>query len=430
MALFFIILRLGVFSALLLLILSSVQKDRRHIFIAGAFAAVLGAVLAVVAFPVSGPKQGLLAAFLVWSHLLLLYLSMPVPKGYFPYIAVFFMLSPAWFHACLTVLDSAALTGASAYGAAAAGLLLSLGTAAYGSRPVSKMDLSRFIDNRSVYVILAAIWLVWSGAGGQDSGRLVALIQQTIASFLSSFIPFMRETLLFPEAGSILSPAEGPFEFLSSERMAMAVTAVLIFLPPVSAFVRLLLSREPDVGNVDKKAVRRKLISIHRDELLRRGTPLLVSFLVGVISLHAVNLEARPSYDPEPVPVIAVGDIVTIPLKDVTGDISDGKLRKYSISYGKDTLRFMVIMRPDGEIAAALDACEVCPPRGYIQRGGHVICTYCNTPIAVSSIGSPGGCNPIPLVYETRGDALLIKKSEIITAYRREAGKETGSVLR
>jgi uncharacterized membrane protein len=121
--------------------------------------------------------------------------------------------------------------------------------------------------------------------------------------------------------------------------------------------------------------------------------------------------------------------MLEIPLIDKFGDISDGKMRKYAIARNGESYRFIVMMKPDGEVVAVLDACKICPPRGYVQRADHVVCKYCNTPMPTQSLGQPGGCNPIPVKYQVQGDVVLIRKSEILKAFE-EAGKETGSVLR
>ena len=143
--------------------------------------------------------------------------------------------------------------------------------------------------------------------------------------------------------------------------------------------------------------------------------------------LHSANLAIRPTFEPEPIPVVADGDAITLPLADKFGDISDGKMRKYSFRHNEEIYRFIVMMRPDGEVIAVLDACEICPPVGYVQRGEHVICKYCNTPIPLGSLGQPGGCNPIPVRYKTEDNTITVSKREIINAYKKETGKKIGS---
>jgi uncharacterized membrane protein len=205
----------------------------------------------------------------------------------------------------------------------------------------------------------------------------------------------------------------------------MAVTALLLFIPPVYVFIRLLRSPEPVTDSIVVKAEKRKVMSIYIAELIKKGTPLLLSLLVSIVLLHAANLAMNPLFDPEPIPVIADGDEITILLKDNFGDISDGRIRKYSIRNKGNVYRFLVLMRPDNEVVAALDACEICPPTGYVQRGEHVICKYCSTPLPLQSIGQPGGCNPIPVKSRREGDTLVLNKTEIVDTHDKWLG--TGS---
>ena len=56
----------------------------------------------------------------------------------------------------------------------------------------------------------------------------------------------------------------------------------------------------------------------------------------------------------------------------------------------------------------ALDACSICGVAGYHQKGDQIICNKCNSVINVNTIGFTGGCNPIPLVYENKGNGELV----------------------
>jgi uncharacterized membrane protein len=203
----------------------------------------------------------------------------------------------------------------------------------------------------------------------------------------------------------------------------MAVTALILFIPPVYVFIRLLITPEPSTDDIEVKAERRKVLAIYTDELIKKGTPLLIALLVIIVLLHSANLAMSPMFDPEPIPLVADEDMLTIPLKGKYGDITDGRIRKFSIRQQGRAYRFIVISRPDGEVVAALDACEICPDYGYVQRGEHVICKYCSTPIPLLSLGQPGGCNPIPLKYKLEGDDLVISKNEIVKTHNNWIGE-------
>jgi len=119
---------------------------------------------------------------------------------------------------------------------------------------------------------------------------------------------------------------------------------------------------------------------------------------------------------------VADGEDIAIPLKDSLGDISDGRIRKYSFRHMGRVYRLLVLQRPDSRVVAALDACEICPPTGYVQRGEHVVCKYCSTPLPLQSIGQPGGCNPIPVNSRRDGNTLVMNRSEIVDTHDKWLG--------
>jgi len=197
---------------------------------------------------------------------------------------------------------------------------------------------------------------------------------------------------------------------------------VILFLPPIYVFLMFMFTPEPSTEGIDKKAEQRKAISLYIDELIRKGTPVVIALFVLIVLLHSANLRLNPAYDPEPQPVIVTGDRIEIPLKGRYGDISDGRVRKYSFDYQGETYRFLVMMRPDGRIITALDACDICPPEGYVQRGGYLVCKYCGTPIPLQSLGESGGCNPIPLEARIEGDRLIISAGHVVETFKRWVG--------
>jgi uncharacterized membrane protein len=55
-----------------------------------------------------------------------------------------------------------------------------------------------------------------------------------------------------------------------------------------------------------------------------------------------------------------------------------------------------------------LDACVVCGAHGYVERKGRLVCLACAADINPATIGTGGGCNPIPLRYRDDGGDLVI----------------------
>jgi uncharacterized membrane protein len=76
-------------------------------------------------------------------------------------------------------------------------------------------------------------------------------------------------------------------------------------------------------------------------------------------------------------------------------------------------LRFMVVHQTDGGYVTALDACQICGRVGYRQEGQNVICRNCGASIYIPSIGSAGGCNPIPVKSTVAGGEVIVDLSAL-----------------
>jgi len=110
-------------------------------------------------------------------------------------------------------------------------------------------------------------------------------------------------------------------------------------------------------------------------------------------------------------PIAAVGDKVRVPLSEV----QDGNLHLFTVNIGGQSLRFMVIKKPNGW-GTALDACRICGPEGYRQDGQNVVCRHCGSAIYVPSIGEVGGCNPVGVPSRIEGGDLVMDVSALTQA--------------
>ena len=134
--------------------------------------------------------------------------------------------------------------------------------------------------------------------------------------------------------------------------------------------------------------------------------------LVVILVLTADFIYARAnSAPPSARAVAAVGNEVRIPISEV----QDGSLHLYTVSAGTQSLRFLIIKKPNG-YGTALDACRICGAEGYRQDGQNVICRHCGSAIYVPSVGDHGGCNPIGVPSHADGGDLLIDISALTQA--------------
>jgi high-affinity iron transporter len=109
--------------------------------------------------------------------------------------------------------------------------------------------------------------------------------------------------------------------------------------------------------------------------------------------------------------VAAVGSEVRIPVNEV----QDGKMHLFTIGAGAQSLRFMIIKKPNG-YGTALDACRICGAEGYRQDGQNVVCRHCGSAIYVPTIGEAGGCNPIGVPSHIDGSDLVLDISSLLEA--------------
>jgi uncharacterized membrane protein len=126
--------------------------------------------------------------------------------------------------------------------------------------------------------------------------------------------------------------------------------------------------------------------------------------LVVILVLTADFIYTRAnSAPPTARAVVAVGNEVRIPISEV----QDGTLHLYTVNAGNQSLRFLIIKKPNG-YGTALDACRICGAEGYRQDGQNVICRHCGSAIYVPSVGDHGGCNPISVPSHVEGSELTI----------------------
>ena len=134
--------------------------------------------------------------------------------------------------------------------------------------------------------------------------------------------------------------------------------------------------------------------------------------LLVILTLTADFIYAQVnSAPPQARPVEAVNGIVRIPVAEV----QDGNLHLFTLNANGQSVRFMVIKKPNG-YGTALDACLICGAEGYRQDGQNVICRHCASAIYIPSIGQKGGCNPIGFASQVNGTDVDIDVSTLTKA--------------
>ena len=156
-------------------------------------------------------------------------------------------------------------------------------------------------------------------------------------------------------------------------------------------------------------AERRKATWTARRERLWMGSVYTFSFLfIAMITAEFVYAKSVTGLSPATEVTFTNGK-TTIPLSQV----SDGDLHRFEAKENGTAIRFWLYQKPDGKIATVFDACEICGAVGFYKSGNGVVCKNCAAPINPQSVGTAGGCNPVPLKATQTADAIIIEEADI-----------------
>jgi len=185
----------------------------------------------------------------------------------------------------------------------------------------------------------------------------------------------------------------------------LALTALMVLLDAKR--------REPLAVPVSP-AERRKAAWSARKERLWMASVYVFSFLfIAMLTAEFVYAKSQSALSPA-TQVSFVNGRVTIPLAQV----SDGDLHRYQAEENGTPIRFWLYQKPDGKIATVFDACQICGAVGFYKTASGVVCKNCAAPINPQSVGTAGGCNPIPLKASQTADSVIIQEADIAAGAR------------
>ena len=140
------------------------------------------------------------------------------------------------------------------------------------------------------------------------------------------------------------------------------------------------------------------------------------SSFVFILLVTAQFIYARSTTGLSPATEVTFQDgRVTLPLSDV----GPGELHRYEVNLKGAPQRFFLYRKPDGTVAALLDACEICGRVGFYQTATGVVCKHCAAPINPQSVGQEGGCNPVPLKAAFSETTVTISEADFAAASSR-----------
>ena len=245
-----------------------------------------------------------------------------------------------------------------------------------------RVPLHRFFAVTSVILVLVAFQLALTGLHELSEARWLPSSKAEMAILG----PIVRNELFF-------------FVFI------FGATALLILREWQS------LSSEKNNKETVNNAEKRLLESQGRRQrrwMIAAATASLTVILVLTADFIYARANSAP---PTARPIEAVGNIVRVPVSEV----QDGALHLFTVNSGNQSMRFMIIKKPNGW-GVALDACLICGAEGYRQDGQNVICRHCASAIYIPSIGDKGGCNPIGVPSHVDGSDIVIDISALAQA--------------
>jgi FTR1 family protein len=245
-------------------------------------------------------------------------------------------------------------------------------------RGTVKVNLQKFFKVTTVILFFVAFQLVISGLHELSENGLLPSSKREMALIG----PIVRNEMFF---------------FIT----ILALAAIMVLFE-----YRRRVASLPAITNA---AERRKAEWTARRERFWASALYICSF-VFIIMVTAQFIYAQSASALSPAMSVSfVNGTASIPLSQV----GDGHLHRYRSTVDGTEVRFLLYQKPDGRIATVFDACEICGPVGFYESSQGLTCKNCAAPINPQSVGTAGGCNPVPLKSVTTTDAVVITLADM-----------------
>lgn len=203
-------------------------------------------------------------------------------------------------------------------------------------------------------------------------------------------------------------------QILPSSRQEMAIIGpvvkndIFFFITILALSAAMILfesrkRRQPKAEGLEGAAARKVKAAANRERLWMAASCTASCLFILLITAEFIYAKQTSALG-ESEQVALQNGAVRIPVNRV----ADGILHRYEIASNGVHVRFIVIEKPDRTLATALDACQICGTQGFYQKGPELICRNCSSAIVTGTVGTKGGCNPIPLKSHIEGDTLVI----------------------
>ncbi len=205
---------------------------------------------------------------------------------------------------------------------------------------------------------------------------------------------------------------------LPSSKREMAIIGPIVrnelfFVVTIIALAALMIlfdakRREPVREEASPSERRKALWSARRERLWMTSVYAFGFVFIALVTAEFIYTKSVSALSPATEVTFTNGS-VSIPLAQV----SDGDLHRYQAQENGIPIRFWLYQKPDGKVATVFDACEICGSSGFYKTANGVVCKNCASPINPQSVGTPGGCNPVPLKATQTADAIIIQEADM-----------------
>ena len=251
----------------------------------------------------------------------------------------------------------------------------------------------------------------------------VTFVKGSVRINLQKFFRVTTVILFFVAAQLVVSGLHELSEngVLPSSKREMAIIGPIVrndffFFVTIVALAGLMVlfdarRRQQPSPAVDSAAEKRKSQWTARRERLWMSAVFASSF-VFIVLVTAEFIYAKSVNALSPATEVSfMNGAVAIPLAQVSG----GDLHRYAAHENGTEIRFLLYQKPDTKVVAVFDACEICGSAGFFKGQNGLVCKNCASPINSQSVGTPGGCNPIPLTSSVSGDEIVIREADLAT---------------
>src|SRR3984885_5763105 len=192
----------------------------------------------------------------------------------------------------------------------------------------------------------------------------------------------------------------------------------LFFFVTIFALAALMVlfdaKRRETVPDSPSAAERRKALWTSRKERSWMASVYGFSFVfIALVTAEFIYTQSVSDLSPAPQVSFTHGQL-KIPLAQV----ADGDVQRFQAKENGIEVRFWLYQKPDGKMATVLDACQICGAVGFYKTANGVVCKNCAAPINPQSVGTAGGCNPIPLKATQTADSVIVQEADIAAGSR------------